>query len=134
MGSQIVEDPQAEWKPGGSDEGLAKLYGPETMQRALCVDFDGCLHAYRNGWQGHDTVADEPEPGARTAMLALAEAGWRLYVLTSRAELGVVVEWLDRHDFPDMLVTRIKPIAVAYIDDRAVRYEGCWPSVRKMFA
>ena len=134
MGSHIVEDPQAEWKPGGSDEELAKLYGAETMQRALCTDLDGCLHAYRDGWQGHSVVADEPEPGAVAACKALAEAGWRLYVLTSRQELGVVVDWLDRHGFPDMEVTRVKPIAVAYVDDRALRYEGNWPSVRKMFA
>lgn len=134
MGSRIVENPQEEWMAGGSDERLSKLYGAETMQRALCVDFDGCLHAYGSGWQGHDVVSDDPEPGAVAAMKALAEAGWRLYVLTSRQKLVPVVDWLNRHGFPDMEVTRVKPIAVAYIDDRAVRYQGNWPSIRKLFA
>lgn len=30
----------------------------------ICVDFDGCLHAYTSGWQGAEVVSDPPVPGA----------------------------------------------------------------------
>lgn len=127
----VVEDPSALWADGSS---LAGLYGKETMQRALCIDFDGVLHAYTSGWQGHDCVADRPVEGAVEACGALAEAGWKLYVLSSRSDLRPVAAWLHQYGFPPMTLTRVKPIAVAYIDDRAVRFEGHWPSIRKMFA
>lgn len=126
----IVNDPSAAWREDGSLEGLS---GPEAMQRALCIDFDGVLHAFRTGWQGHDVVADGPVPGAVRACWKLHEAGWKLYVLSSRMHLEPVQEWLDRHDFPPMTLTRVKPIAMAYIDDRGVRFDGDWESVRKLF-
>jgi hypothetical protein len=104
------------------------------MQRALCIDFDGVLHAYTSGWQGHDKIPDGPVPGAMVACHALAEAGWKLYVMSSRSDLRPVAAWLANWKFPPMVLTRIKPIAVAYIDDRAVRFTGDWPSIRKLFA
>lgn len=127
----IVTDPSAQWASGPPYVGL---YGRETMQRALCLDFDGVLHSYTSGWVGHDEVADGPVPGAVQACHDLVEAGWRLYVLSSRERLEPVAAWLAKHEFPPMMLTRTKPIAVAYIDDRAVRFEGDWPSIRKLFA
>jgi len=127
----IVLDPQEKWADG---ENLDGLYGKEAMQRALCLDFDGVLHAYRQGWKGHGRIYDEPVEGAVEACDSLIEAGWSLYVLTSRAHLEPVQRWLFKNRFPSMILTRIKPIAVAYIDDRAIRFEGNWPATRKMFA
>lgn len=127
----IVEDPSEAWKDGQTLEGL---YGRETMQKALCIDFDGVLHSYTSGWVGHEEVADGPMPGAVQACQDLAEAGWRLYVLSSRQHLEPVAKWLHEGGFPPMTLTRVKPIAVAYIDDRAIRFSGDWPSIRKLFA
>lgn len=126
----IIEDPSSQFS-GGNLEGL---YGKETMQRALCLDFDGVLHQYSSGWQGDDTVADGPMDGAVEACHALAEAGWKLYVLSSRTNLHPIAAWLAEHGFPPMTLTRRKPIAVCYVDDRAVRYEGNWDTLRKLWA
>lgn len=131
----IIDDPSAEWVNGPNADGnYPGLYGRETMQKALCIDFDGVLHRYSKGWLGHDAIYDEPVEGAVQACWDLADAGWKLYVLTSRQHLEPVGKWLAAYDFPPMMLTRIKPIAVAYIDDRAVRFEDNWSSIRKMFA
>lgn len=125
----IVDDPSMQFTNGN----LTGLYGRETMQKALCIDFDGTLHAYVSGWQGDFIVRDPPMEGAVQACHDLADAGWKLYVLSSRTNLLPVRYWLEEHKFPSMTLTRIKPIAVAYIDDRGCRFTN-WSDVRKMFA
>jgi len=62
------------------------------------------------------------------------EAGWKLYVMSSRSDMLPVAMWLQKWGFPSMTLTRVKPIAVAYIDDRAVRFTDNWKTIRKMFA
>lgn len=132
----IVSDPSEQWSNGPDpNTGLYEgLYGKETMQKALCLDFDGTLHEYSSGWTGDNLVSDQPVEGAVEACHALVEAGWKLYVLSSRTNLQPVAKWLEEHHFPSMTLTRVKPIAVAYIDDRAVRFENNWLAVRKLFA
>ncbi len=129
----IVDDPSEEYKEMAPDEVSEALEGPEAMQRALSIDFDGVLHAYRQGWKGHFDIYDEPEPGAVQETQALANAGFKLYVFTSRQHLEPVAKWLHRYKFPPMTLTRRKPIAYAYIDDRAIRYENNWHTIRKLF-
>ena len=128
----IVDDPSDQWseQEGPPYEGL---YGKETMQRALSIDFDGVLHQFSDGWKGHDNIYDKPVEGSVEACYSLVEAGWKLYVLTSRAHLKPVAQWLAKHGFPPMILTRIKPISVAFIDDRAVRFTN-WNDIRKLFA
>lgn len=129
----IIEDPSSEYEESGKGKDVPGLYGHEAMQRALCIDFDGVLHSYTSGWQGHNTIPDPPVEGAVEACYHLHNAGWKLYVLSSRSKLEPVQRWLAEHCFPPMTLTRVKPIAVAYIDDRAVRFEGNWPSVMRLF-
>ncbi len=129
----ILDDPSEEYLESGKSKDVPGLYGSESMQRALAIDFDGVLHSYTSGWQGHELIADGPVEGAREACERLYEAGWKLYVFTSRSELKPVQKWLEKYRFPPMMLTRIKPIAIAYIDDRAIRFEGDWESVRKLF-
>jgi len=103
--------------------------------QTVAVDFDGVIHAYSRGWQD-GTIYDEPMPGAIDGLKRLQQR-YAVYVLTSR-EVEQVVPWLeafgldvaaDRPPYPafwnhqeQILVTNRKLPAVAYIDDRAVRF------------
>lgn len=91
-------------------------------QPTIAVDFDGVLYNNAAGWQGGATTAG-PMPGARDAVHKLSMR-YRLVVFTARGDLGPVWEWLRAnrmaHYFED--VTNRKPAAVAYLDDRAVRF------------
>ena len=93
-----------------------------TKQR-VAVDFDGVLHQY-NGWQGDGTFAD-PVPGAKQFLEKISRH-YDVVVCTARDRLDFVCGWLSKHSMLGLveLVTNQKPIAVAYIDDRGVRFNG----------
>ncbi|RJL19347.1 hypothetical protein [Bailinhaonella thermotolerans] len=106
----------------------------------VAVDFDGVIHAYRHGWQD-GTIYDEPVPGALDAISALMARGVAVFVHTTR-DAETVAAWLAERGVPAVhgldesvvfwddparvLVTPRKLPAVAYIDDRAIRFVD-WP-------
>jgi hypothetical protein len=102
----------------------------------VAVDFDGVIHAYSRGY--HDgTIYDGPVPGAFGALATLMER-YAVVIFTAR-DVHQVAGWMRTHG-PDevttewtppfwntrgvLLVTNIKPVAVAYIDDRGIRFEN----------
>ena len=107
--------------------------------KTVAVDFDGVIHAYSKGW--HDgTIYDEPVPGAFEALRGLMER-YAVFVHTSR-DAGQVGEWIgERSGIPcewftdlrnpvrfwthqdSLLITPLKLPAIAYIDDRGIRFE-----------
>lgn len=110
------------------------------MPKTICVDFDGVLHSYLSGWKGTEVVADPPVPGAMRWLAGLqADEGLRVAIYSSRSkeESGVVAMrgWLrengaevgvnvDKLEFP-----REKPAAFLTIDDRAICFDGNFPSL-----
>lgn len=113
------------------------------MTQTVAVDFDGVIHAYSKGW--HDgTIYDEPLSGAIEGLKAL-QATYAVFVFTSR-DAAQVCDWLEGRGVPAtidlppdnvyqfwnsrkiVLVTNRKLPAVAYIDDRAIRFTD-WASV-----
>ena len=96
----------------------------------VCVDLDGVLAAY-DGWQGVEQFGD-PLPGAIEFTRDLAK--WAdVIIFTSRCHVndqthsaaerkGLVKAWLDENGFTysDIFAGQGKPMADAYIDDRAV--------------
>lgn len=109
-----------------------------TNKKIILVDFDGTLHAYTSGWQGADVVGDPPVEGAiewLREMLADARFDVQIYSSRSRQDGGIramkealirwglPVEQADAIPFPTQ-----KPAAFLTIDDRAVCFEGVFPT------
>lgn len=102
----------------------------------IAIDFDGVIHKYSRGW--HDgTIYDDPMPGAIEGIKQL-QKNYAVFVFTTRDATDVAL-WLNNHgvdavsdyhvttkDFWNnqqvVLVTNRKLAAVAYLDDRAIRF------------
>ena len=114
----------------------------------LCLDFDGVIHSYTSGWKGARNIPDPPIPGAIEFIGDALIEGWDVVIHSSRARhwggISAMRNWLRRHagnlwyDTPAgdgieaVRFVRWKPPAVVTIDDRAVRFEGTWPSVKAL--
>lgn len=104
--------------------------------KAIAVDFDGVIHAYSKGW--HDgSIYDEPVPGALAALRELMKK-YAVFIFTTRNP-EKVLEWMHaKFEIPctcqanpemefwnvqgEILITNQKLPAIAYIDDRAIRF------------
>jgi len=106
----------------------------DSAKNVVAVDFDGVLHAYSRGWTG-TIPEDPPVPGADDFVRYLQDRGWVVIVHTARAVepegVSAVHQWLLRHGFPRLHITAQKPAAAAYIDDRALRFEGDFDLIAK---
>jgi len=111
--------------------------------QTVAVDFDGVLHSYDKGW--HDgSIYGDWMPDAETALGQLMQQ-YAVFVHTTRNPRQVA-QWIERKSWHDidcttrlprtwygrrkpfwntqglLLVTNRKLAAIAYIDDRAVRF------------
>jgi hypothetical protein len=97
--------------------------------KTIAIDFDGVLHKYSKGWNG-GKIYDKPVENAVEAYYELLNRGYHIVIFTSREDLDAVRMWMHKYfDFERRLghfyepeITNKKPIAVAYIDDRAVNF------------
>ncbi len=103
--------------------------------QTVAVDFDGVIHAYSKGWNG-GLIYDPPVEGALEGLVDIIDAGYRICVHTCRDDSKGVHRWITQQlaqagydpTYTDHIrVSRTKPIAVAYIDDRAIAFED-WPT------
>jgi hypothetical protein len=108
------------------------------VTQTVAVDFDGVIHAYSMGW-GDGTIYDEPVEGAFNALRGLMERH-AVYIHTSRdasqvgqwirERSGIPCEWFTDLRHParfwnhqdSLLITPLKLPAIAYIDDRGIRF------------
>lgn len=110
----------------------------------LCLDFDGVLHSYTSGWKGANVIPDPPVEGAIAFMLG-ALRHFDVTIFSSRSNqpggLAAMARWLKEHggqawhetpDGPGLEDVRFvteKPAAMVTIDDRALTFDGTWPSI-----
>lgn len=100
----------------------------------ICFDFDGVIHEYKNPWTTHTEIKDGPVPGTRDAINVLKEY-FKIVIYSARSKdawgIEAMKEWLARYDIYYDEIVEHKPPAIAYVDDRAVRFEGVWTPIVK---
>jgi ribosomal protein S27AE len=104
----------------------------------LVLDFDGVLHSYVSGWRGADVIPDPPVPGAQE-FCEKALDRFRVLIVSSRCNQPggtlAITNWLTEHKFPmgiGVSVDGSKPAARVTLDDRALTFEGRWPSIEAL--
>lgn len=120
------------------------------MKPILCLDFDGVIHSYSSGWKGADVVSDPPVPGA-IAFLREAVKHFTVAIFSSRSNqpggLEAMAQYIGQHvhaerlsDHEDLAWAsaiqwpKEKPPALVTIDDRAITFDGTWPSMATLAA
>jgi hypothetical protein len=110
----------------------------------VAVDLDGTILSYESGW-GEEGKFGDPLPGAIEALNELMQLGWRVSIYTARfsgldetstAELEAALsDYLTSVGVPfsDIWIGH-KPQADAFVDDRALRFEGDWSTILQQLA
>jgi hypothetical protein len=99
----------------------------------LLLDFDGCIHSYKSGWQGVDKIPDPPVPGVfRWIENALRYFDIHVYSSRSSDPLGrkAMYDYIRNHTITslvdDLTFTSEKSRAFITIDDRCTCFNGRW--------
>lgn len=101
----------------------------------LCIDFDGVIHEDHLGFYD-GTIYGSPIEGALESIKLLSKK-YKIVIYTCKANPNrpiinnktgteLIWEWLKKHEV-DSYVTDItfnKPVAVAYVDDKAIRFNN----------
>lgn len=113
-------------------------------KQTICIDFDGVIHDYKEGWKD-GTVYGELTPGFIDWAAKMKEH-YVLAIFSSRSKnsqtrsamMNWLFEQLEKHQhedpswwsvgYNDFEFPSEKPPAVVYIDDRALRFDGNWSS------
>lgn len=102
-------------------------------KKVIALDFDGVLHSYRQ-WKGEGLEnMDGPVRGARQFLEMMKVKGWVVVIYSTRKRRDIEL-WLKKWEM-DMLVDEIsetKPMALLYVDDRGMRFDGDWGKVVSM--
>ena len=103
--------------------------------RQIGVDFDGVIHRNSKGFYD-GTVYDDPIEGSLESIKELskkydivvfsAKARKDRMLINGKTGVQLIEEWLGKHGFMEYVkeVTSEKPRAVAYIDDKAIRFSS----------
>ena len=106
-------------------------------KRTICFDLDGTLANYDEGWQGTAVIGKPLARGARLlrevfkthrVIIYSCRGNPRLNSGHTEAELAKIIEeWFLKNDLPfDEIYTGLgKPVADAYVDDRAIEFNSC---------
>lgn len=117
--------------------------------KTIAIDFDGVIHKYSKGWQD-GSIYDETIDGWVSAINSLFNKGYSVFIFTTRDPEKIVTwfyeEFVGAGEQPFRMVvipedtefwneawtvgvTQRKLPAIAYIDDRAIRFRESWVKV-----
>jgi len=119
----------------------------KKVKQRIAVDFDGVIHDYTKGWQD-GSIYGEPVPDSLETIVKLSEK-FEVYIFTTRAreerkQEVEIREWLKNNVcqkglgdkayelFHNIVITDKKIPAIAYIDDRGIRFTN-WNDIKKYF-
>lgn len=93
------------------------------FKRNIAVDFDGVLNNY-TGYDPHNLFT--PREGCKEFLKELNKE-FDVIIYSTR-DSSNIVKWLEHYRLDQYVkaVTNKKPPAVAYIDDRAIRFTGSY--------
>ena len=122
------------------------MNGLKKRKPILCLDFDGVIHSYTSGWQGAGNCPDAPVPGTLEFLIE-ATKHFTVMIYSSRSKSlrgrWAMIKYMREHfNYPltfspdhsaDWLPELIKypwfkPPAMLTIDDRAITFDGEWPT------
>lgn len=118
----------------------------QPVKRTIAVDFDGVIHAYTSPWRGSSMYIDDaPVPGSIEWLTAMVEThdvfvfSCRLLDTKRDHVANAMRVWLLAHGCPRyvaeaLIFTHEKPHADVYLDDRAMRFEGTFPTREEIAA
>jgi len=97
--------------------------------KVICIDFDATINSYKSGWTSESDIPDSPIDGAQDAIARLRR-NFRVVVFSTRARTvegkNAVRSWLAKNGIEVDGITAIKIPAFAYVDDRAINFNGNW--------
>ena len=97
------------------------------MKYTVVLDFDGVIHSYSSGWRGKTCIPDLPVPGIREEIYKMRQI-YRVVVVSTRCDtqdgMDAVKAYLKQNGIEVDAVMKEKPPAVAYVDDRAICFDG----------
>lgn len=113
-------------------------------KKTIACDFDGVIHLYSEGWKD-GSIYDPPQSNARKFMGMLMDNGFDVVIYSTRLNPELndskktrkeMEGWLERYWFEKGVhytkICKYKPPAIAYIDDRAIRFTN-WQDVVRYF-
>jgi len=108
----------------------------------IAIDFDGVIHSFKSGWQGHGRIDDPPVDGAIEWLRMLIYSNKvvpSIYSARSWKLLGNwrMRRWLRKHGLTKKEVGQLKfwlrkPTDDFILDDRCRRFRGRFPPVNEI--
>ncbi len=106
-----------------------------VIDNAVVIDFDGTICEFRFPDVG------PPTPGVKEALEEIRKMGLKIIIHSCRTasywadretkiHADIIKAFMKKHNLPyDKIWKDDKPVAIAYIDDRAVEFRGDWSTV-----
>lgn len=110
-----------------------------SKRYTVAVDFDGVLHSYTSPWFAADVIPDPPVPGAIEWLRQISER-FEVVIHTTRGDTSdsraAIRKWLSHYGWEGAASVRItneKVPALVYLDDRAIRFTGTFPTADEVY-